>query len=82
VYLALGGVAFDTLLRALPEVGISVDAARKPRFGHGVEVSVDGGRRLLLGSYHPSRQNTQTGRLTRRMFDAIFERASERLSEG
>jgi uracil-DNA glycosylase family 4 len=82
VYLALGAVAFDTLRRALPEAGFSIDPARPPRFAHGAEVSVDGGARVLLGSYHPSRQNTQTGRLTRRMFDAVFARAEARLRAG
>jgi len=81
VYLALGRVAFDTLLGAFPRLGVSVGSTGRPRFAHGAEISLDGGRRALLASYHPSRQNTQTGRLTERMFHAVFQRARRRLGE-
>jgi uracil-DNA glycosylase len=47
----------------------------KPRFGHGAEVAV--GRFELLGTYHPSQQNTFTGKLTPAMFDEVLARAKQ-----
>jgi uracil-DNA glycosylase family 4 len=70
VYLVLGGIALDTMW---PKIG---GGARKPKFGHGNEAELPEGRALLM-SYHPSQQNTFTGRLTEPMFDRIFNRAKE-----
>jgi uracil-DNA glycosylase family 4 len=71
---ALGGFGWDGALRALRELGAEVPRPR-PRFGHGSEAQV--GEWALLGCYHPSQQNTFTGRLTEPMLDAIFARAGK-----
>jgi uracil-DNA glycosylase family 4 len=74
VLIALGAFAWDGALRALRELGRPVPRP-KPRFGHGGAVAID--PYVLLGSYHPSQQNTFTGKLTERMLDDVFERARE-----
>ena len=77
VIVALGAFGWDTLLRGLR--GRVEIPAPKPRFGHGREVGIEregGEPLLLLGSYHPSQQNTFTGTLTEPMFDAIWGRAA------
>jgi uracil-DNA glycosylase family 4 len=71
VVLALGGYAWDAILRVL--AGASHRASPKPRFGHGAEAVV--GPYTLLGCYHPSQQNTFTGRLTADMLDEVLARA-------
>jgi uracil-DNA glycosylase family 4 len=72
VVVALGSFAWDGVLRAARALGHPAPRPR-PRFGHGAEAEV--GPYLLLGSYHPSQQNTFTGVLTEAMLDAVFARA-------
>ncbi len=74
VVVALGAYAWDGALRGLRGIGEEVPRP-KPRFAHGAEVDV--GRLALLGCYHPSQQNTFTGKLTEPMLDAVFARAKE-----
>ena len=74
VLIALGAFGWDGALRALAAAGETIPRPR-PRFGHGAETRV--GERVLLGSYHPSQQNTFTGRLTEEMLDGVFRRARE-----
>ncbi len=70
---ALGGFAWDGVMRALGELGHALPRPR-PRFGHGASARI--GPYTLLGSYHVSQQNTFTGRLTEPMLDAVFAAAS------
>ena len=72
VLLALGRFAWDGALLALRAAGIEVPRPR-PAFGHGAEAAV--GLITLLGCFHPSQQNTFTGRLTEEMMDAVLARA-------
>jgi uracil-DNA glycosylase family 4 len=79
VLVALGAFAWENALRALAGLGAEVPRPR-PRFGHGAEVGlgIDDGRELrLVGCFHPSQQNTFTGKLTEPMIDAVFVRARE-----
>jgi uracil-DNA glycosylase family 4 len=69
---ALGAFAWHALLGCLGRVGLDVPRPR-PRFGHGAEVQV--GDVLVVGSFHPSQQNTFTGRLTEAMLDQVLDRA-------
>ncbi len=69
VIVPLGQFAYDAVARL-------VGLRRRPRFGHGVEVALPDGRTLIC-SYHPSQQNTFTGKLTEPMFDAVFGRARQ-----
>lgn len=72
VIVSLGGISWDNVLRALRERG-HTPTGNKPRFGHLAEARV--GDYVLIGSYHPSQQNTFTGRLTEAMLRSVFERA-------
>jgi uracil-DNA glycosylase family 4 len=72
VVVALGAFGWDATLRALEGAGHPPPQPR-PRFGHGAEAAV--GPYTILGSYHPSQQNTFTGRLTPAMLEAVLRRA-------
>jgi uracil-DNA glycosylase family 4 len=71
VVLALGKIAFDGYVRLLQESG---SLSEKVAFGHGAWYPHDPGLPVLAACYHPSRQNTQTGRLTDAMMDDVFDR--------
>jgi uracil-DNA glycosylase len=83
----LGSYGWDAALRTLRQLGYDVPRP-KPRFGHAAEtvlVSPTGDDLVLLGCYHPSQQNTFTGKLTEAMLDAVLARAAllgERESSG
>lgn len=77
VIVALGSFGWQALWPALRDAGFPDVPDRTPAFGHGAEVQVGAGL-VVLGSYHPSQQNTFTGRLTEEMIDAVFSRAAER----
>ena len=74
VVVALGKIAFDQYLNACRELGHPVPSPA-PRFAHGAQYRFSWGV-TLIGSYHPSQQNTFTRKLTRPMFHAVFKRAS------
>lgn len=81
VVVALGGFAWQAVWPALRDAGFTLPR-RRPAFGHGVEAPLGYGSTpvMLLGCYHPSQQNTFTGRLTAGMLDAVFGRARELLA--
>ncbi|MCB8914464.1 MAG: uracil-DNA glycosylase [Thermoleophilales bacterium] len=85
VVIALGGFAWEAMLRTVRGLGGGIPKP-KPKFGHGAEVSLDAPAKeswsgpaswTLLGCFHPSPLNTQTGRLSAAMLDDIFDRARE-----
>ncbi|MBM3664484.1 MAG: uracil-DNA glycosylase [Actinobacteria bacterium] len=79
VVLCLGGFAWDGVMRVLAARGEAIPRP-KPRFAHGAEAAI--GDLTLLGTYHPSQQNTFTGRLTPEMLDAILQRAADLAPDG
>ncbi len=78
VIVGLGKVGFDSVVNCFHELRWA-SFEKKPHFGHGVECMLTE-RVTLLGSFHPSQQNTFTGRLTQRMFDSVFQHAKRILS--
>ena len=79
VVLALGKIAFDSYLKAAAEAGQALPRPR-PKFGHGSRHELGNGL-ILLGSYHPSQQNTFTGKLTVPMFHDVFRTARTLLDD-
>ena len=79
VFLALGQIAWRASVDQMIKLGWY--DGRRPRFAHAATVSLAGGR-WLLGSYHPSQQNTFTGRLTRPMFQNVFRMARDLVEKG
>ena len=80
VVVALGRIAWDAALRRVGRIAASSLPRPRPAFAHGASTRVvlrPVRPVWLLGSYHPSQQNTQTGRLTRVMFDSVLCRATE-----
>jgi uracil-DNA glycosylase len=77
VVVGLGKIGFDAWLALLKRRGVKVTP--KPQFGHGVVVKMPDALPTLVGCYHPSRQNTNTGVLTARMMESVF-RTAKRLT--
>lgn len=76
-FLALGNLAWDSIYRNLRDLGCAVPSPR-PKFGHGAKYSFvgpDGTKKKVFGCYHPSQQNTFTGRLTEKMLDSVIAKA-------
>ena len=80
VLMALGQIGFNGCIKLLRDKGFDVP---KLKFGHGVHYPVSNGSRTvhLTACYHPSRQNTQTGRLTQQMLNDVFVMARSLLQE-
>ncbi len=76
VILALGGYAFDHVLRILRDRGLPAPAPM-PKFAHGAVVRFGDSRLAMIASYHPSQQNTFTGKLTPMMLDRVLSRAQQ-----
>ncbi len=79
VIVALGGIAFDAVCQESRRRGW-LTGRKRPKFGHGARTPLTAGR-WLLGSYHPSQQNTFTGRLTEEMLDSVFADARAMLDQ-
>jgi uracil-DNA glycosylase len=79
VVLALGKIGFDAYLRALVTQGL-LPRRHRFRFRHGAKYRLPGDLPVLFAAFHPSRQNTQTGRLTPSMYRRVFRRIQRELS--
>lgn len=78
VIVGLGKIGFDAVFDCVKELGWTGVKAR-PKFGHGISYQLNGSIKLL-GSYHPSQQNTFTGKLDEKMLDDVFRAAKRNLS--
>lgn len=81
VVIVLGRIGFEAFWRALRELGRVAPDVKRPAFAHGARFEWDAAQPTLLMSYHPSRQNTQTGRLTKAMFHSVFATARALVDE-
>ncbi|MCB0829616.1 MAG: hypothetical protein KDB64_01730, partial [Solirubrobacterales bacterium] len=90
VVIALGGFAWEAMLRTVRGLGGGIPKP-KPKFGHETEVTLEAPagadwsgpeRWVLLGCFHPSPLNTQTGRLSAAMLDDVFARARDLAAAG
>jgi uracil-DNA glycosylase family 4 len=82
-FVALGKLAWDSISITLKDLGCEIPTPR-PQFGHGEKftfVAPDGVKRMVIGSYHPSQQNTFTGKLTEKMLDSVI-RTAKKMSIG
>jgi uracil-DNA glycosylase family 4 len=80
VVVALGRIGFEAYLNHLKRTGV-IESKKAYAFGHGVEYAMPDGK-TLVGSYHPSNQNTNTGKLTEAMFTKLFERVARLARSG
>lgn len=78
IFVALGAIAWNAILQYYITMGEKYN--KKPKFGHLAEYRFSDGK-ILLGSYHPSQQNTFTGRLTEEMLDKVFARAKKVINQ-
>jgi uracil-DNA glycosylase family 4 len=75
--IGLGAIGFNAILKLLETHGVGLPRPR-PKFGHNAKYQI--GSYVVIGTYHPSRQNTNTGKLTAPMFDHIFQTARQELA--
>ena len=78
-FLSLGSFAWDSIFKTLKDLGCTMPTP-KPKFGHGARYSFtapDGKKRQVYGCYHPSQQNTFTGKLTEKMLDSVIKSAAK-----
>ena len=80
VVVALGKIGFDAWLQLLKRRAVKLSP--RPQFGHGEVVEFGGGVPTLVGCFHPSRQNTNTGKLTAPMMESVFRTARRMIEAG